>query len=290
MVSSCISANLGAGSSSSRDALADIEVFITAAEAELTAMERERIGVHRRGRKPDPVLRRRLLGVIWMLTFGGMQWRLAGLLPDIPFTTLHSAVARWTRLGLWRRLGQRLALDWRIACGDQALASALVVDSRSQRSAPTCLTRGIDGGKNIKGIKLHVVCDEHGPLIDLEVTPANHDGRTSALPMLPRLAELGFQGDRLGDNGYKGEPFAAQVRGHDMAVLVSPGGTPDGQFIPQGVRWVVERLFAWLSRYRRLNTVFDRKADLFVSHFWIAIISILARRLLRSQAVDLEGV
>ena len=62
-----------------------------------------------------------------MLTFGGMQWRLAGLL--IPFTTLHSAFARWTRL--WRRLGQRLALDWRIACGDEALPSALVVDSNA---------------------------------------------------------------------------------------------------------------------------------------------------------------
>ena len=254
------------------------------------ALERERTGVRRRGRKPDPVLRRRLLGVTWMLTFGGMQWRLAGLLSGIPFTTLHSAFARWTRLGLWRRLGQRLALDWRIACGDEALPSALVVDSRSQRSSPTCFTRGIDGGKNIKGIKLHVVCDKHGSLIDLEVTPANHDDRASVLPMLPRLAELGFQGDLLADNGYKGEPFATAVRAHDMEVSVSPGGTSDGQFIPTGVRWVVERLFAWLSRYRRLNTVFDRKADLFVAHVWIAISSILARRLLRSQGVDLQHV
>jgi hypothetical protein len=120
------------------DALADIEVFIFATEAELAAMEAERVGVHRRGRKPDPELRRRLLGLIWMLTFGGMQWRITGFLSGIPFTTLHSAFARWTRLGLWRRLGQRLAFDWRVACGDEALPSAIVVDSRSLRSAPTC--------------------------------------------------------------------------------------------------------------------------------------------------------
>jgi hypothetical protein len=75
------------------DALADIEVFIVATEAELEAMEAERVGVHRRGRKPDPELRRRLLGLIWMLTFGGMQWRIAGFLSGIPFTTLHSAFA-----------------------------------------------------------------------------------------------------------------------------------------------------------------------------------------------------
>ena len=134
------------------------------------------------------------------------------------------------------------------------------------------------------------LADKHGSLLDLDVTPANHDDRASAVPMLPRLAELGFQGDLLADNGYKGKPFAAAVRAHDMEVSVSPGGTPDGQFIPSGVRWVLERLFAWLSRYRRLNTVFDRNADLFVAHVWIAIISILARRLLRSQTTDLQNI
>jgi transposase len=41
----------------------------------------------------------------------------------------------------------------------------------------------------------------------------------------------------------------------------------------------VERLFAWLSRYRRLNVVFDREPDLFAAHVWIAMISIIARRL-----------
>jgi len=92
------------------------------------------------------------------------------------------------------------------------------------------------------------VCDKHGSLIDLEVTPANHDDRASAVPMLPRLAELGFQGDLLADNGYKGEPFATAVRAHDMEVSVSPGGTSDGQFIPNGVRWVVEIVFTQLTK------------------------------------------
>jgi hypothetical protein len=74
--------------------LADVEVFVFAVEAELEAMDRERAGVHRRGRKPDLSLRRRLIGPIWMVTFGGMQWRIAGWLSGVPFTTLHSAFAR----------------------------------------------------------------------------------------------------------------------------------------------------------------------------------------------------
>ena len=85
--------------------LADIEVFVFAVEAELEAMDRERVGVHRRGRKPDLTLRRRLIGLIWTLTFGGLQWRVAGWLSGVPFTTLHSSFARRIRLG------QRLALD-----------------------------------------------------------------------------------------------------------------------------------------------------------------------------------
>src|SRR4051812_49751931 len=122
--------------------LADVEVFVFAVEAELEARDRERVGVHRRGRKPDLTLRRRLIGLIWRLTFGGLQWRIAGLLSGIPFTTLHSSFARWSRLGLWRRLGQRLALDWRLACGDEALPSAGVGGNRPPPPPP----RGRGGG------------------------------------------------------------------------------------------------------------------------------------------------
>jgi transposase len=271
------------------NALADIEVFVFAVEAELEAMDRERIGVHRRGRKPDLALRRRLIGLIWTLTFGGLQWRVAGWLSGVPFTTLHSTFARWTRLGLWRRLGQRLALDWRLAHGDEVLPSAVVADSRSLRSAPTAWVRGIDGGKLVKGVKLFLVCDKHGSLLDLELQPANTDDRAGVLPMLPRLATLGFQGDLLGDSGFKGAPFAMAALEHDIHVSVSPGGTRDGRFLPNGIRWVVERLFAWLSRYRRLNIVYDRAADLFAGHIWIAMTSIIARRLV-AQTQTQQGV
>src|SRR5919202_749748 len=233
------------------DTVADIEVFVFAVEAELEAMERERVGVHRRGRKPDLALRRRLVGPIWTLTFGGM--------------------------------------DWRLAQGDEVPPSAVVVDSRSLRSAPTAWTRGIDGGKLIKGVKLLAICDKHGSLLDLELRPANVDDRAGTLPILPRLAALGFQGELLGDSGFKGDPFAAAARVHDIHVSASPGGTRDGKFLPSGIRWVVERLFAWMSRDRRLNIVFDRQPDLFAAHVWIAMISIISRRLV-AQAQAQQGI
>src|SRR3954469_450827 len=272
------------------DALADIEVFVFAVEAELEAMDRERVGVHRRGREPAVARGGRLIGLIWTLTFGGMQWRIAGWLSGVPFTTLHSTFARWTRRGLWRRLGQRLALDWRRARGDEVVPSAVVADSRSLRSAPSAWARGIDGGKLVKGVKLVALCDKHGSLLDLALRPANVDDRAGTLPLLPQLAALGFQGDLLGDSGFKGSPFATAALVHDIHVSVSPGGTRDGRFLPSGIRWVVERLFAWLSRYRRLNIVCDRRPDLFAAHIWIAMISIISRRLVAAQTQAQQGV
>jgi transposase len=140
--------------------------------------------------------------------------------------------------------------------------------------------RGIDGGKLVKGVKLLVVCDKHGSLLDLELRPANTDDRAGTLPILPRLAALGFQGDLLGDSGFKGAAFAAAALKDDIHVSALPGGMRDGHFLPIGIRWVVERLVAWLSRYRRLNIVYDRAADLFSGHIWIAMISIISRRLM----------
>jgi hypothetical protein len=43
--------------------------------------------------------------------------------------------------------------------------------------------------------------------------------------------------------------------GNPFAVV--PGGT----FLPDGIRWVVERSFAWISRYRRLNTISKLTAE-----------------------------
>lgn len=166
-----------------------------------------------------------------------------------------------------------------MARGDEVLPSAVVADSPSLRSTPTAWARGIDGGKLVQGIKVFAICDKHGSLLDLELQPANTDDRVGVLPMLPRLAALGFQGDLLDDGGFKGAPFAGKALEHDIHVSVSPGGTREGHFLPNGIKWVVERLFAWLSRYRRLNIVYDRAPDLFASHVWIAMISIISRRL-----------
>jgi hypothetical protein len=54
-----------------------------------------------------------------------------------------------------------------------------------------------------------------------------------------------------------------------------------GQFVPAGICWAVKRSFAWLSRYRRLNTIFERSKEHLIAFVEIAFISILSRRMKR---------
>src|SRR3954469_21559854 len=132
------------------DAFSDVEAFVDAVLAELAAMAADDTRRLRPGPKP-PLTGAALRKAIWCVCFCGMQWRAIGQLCDIPFGTLYTLFARWTRLGLWRRLLNRLILAWRRACGDGAEPTAVVIDSRSCHSAPSCFGRGFDGGKKIKG-------------------------------------------------------------------------------------------------------------------------------------------
>ena len=155
------------------DAFADVDVFVEEVLAELVAMAMEGARPTRSGPKAPlagAALRKAVMA-IWCVCFCGMQWRAIGLLCDIPFGTLYGLFARWTPLGLWRRLLNRLRRTWRLACGDTPEPSAVVIDSRSCRSAPSCFDRGIDGGKKIRGVKIPVAVDKYGVPLAIDVSP-----------------------------------------------------------------------------------------------------------------------
>ena len=93
-------------------------------------------------------------------------------------------------------------------------------------------------------------------------------------------ADGGFQGAALGDLGYRGERLAQAGEKLGITVEAIARGR-DGQFVPAGICWVVERCLAWLSRYRRLNTIFERSKEHIIAFVEIAFTSILSRRLKR---------
>jgi hypothetical protein len=83
--------------------------------------------------------------------------------------------------------------------------------------------------------------------------------------------------------------FGARPDPHVLDGLEAIARGRDGQFIPAGICWVVERSFAWLSRYRRLNTIFERSKEHLIAFVAIAFISILSRRLKRLVAEELSA-
>ena len=102
--------------------------------------------------------------------------------------------------------------------------------------------------------------------------------------MLRDLASQGFRGPALSDLGYRGQRLARIGEALGITVKAVARGR-DGKFLPAGICWVVERSFAWLSRYRRLNTIFERTTEHLVAFVEIAFVSILSRRLKR-LAID----
>jgi transposase len=276
-------------SPASWDAFSDVEAFVDEVLMELERMAADGTRPTRSGPKPPltgAALRKAIMA-IWCVGFCGMQWRAIGLLCDIPFSTLYTLFARWTRLGLWRRLLDRLRRTWRLACGDTADPSTVVIDSRSCRSAPSCFTRGIDGGKKIRGVKIQVAVDKHGIPLGIDVASANTHDTKGIVPVLRELASQGFRGPALSDLGYRGKRLAKIAEALGITVKPVARGR-DGKFLPAGICWVVERSFAWLSRYRRLNTIFERTKEHLVAFIEIAFVSILSRRLKRLVTDELS--
>ena len=123
-----------------------------------------------------------------------------------------------------------------------------------------CFARGIDGGKKIHGVKIQMAVEKYGIPLASDVAPANWHDTKAIVPVLRELADGGFQGPALGDLGYRGKRLAEAGQALGITVEAVARGR-DGQFIPAGICWVVGWSFAWLSRYRRLNTTFERSKE-----------------------------
>jgi len=81
-----------------------------------------------------------------------------------------------------------------------------------------------------------------------------------------------------GPKGFDINPFSS-ICDSDRRLLDQPQRRR--QFVPAGICWVVERSFAWLSRYRRLNTIVERSKEHLIALVPISLISSLSRRLKR---------
>ena len=86
------------------------------------------------------------------------------------------------------------------------------------------------------------------------------------------------------DQGYTGENAAKQASDHGIKLEVVKHTEPKKGFVLLPRRWVVERTFGWLGRFRRLARDYERLGEVLVVFHWIAFLGLLLKQVgLQSQ-------
>lgn len=158
--------------------------------------------------------------------------------------------------------------------------SAAVIDSQSVKVAEQPGERGYDAGKKINGRKRHLLVDTLGLVLSVVVHSAGLQDRDGAKLLLPALLNFGWVRKVFADGGYAGELLkwtAALIPGRGLTLEIIKRNSPGFKILPK--RWVVERTFAWLGRYRRLAKDYERKTQHSQAAIYVASCKIMLGKL-----------
>jgi transposase len=198
-------------------------------------------------------------GLRWMVRTGA-TWR---LMPhDLPpWYIVYQQTQRWLAAGCFEAMVDDLRLLLRGIKGRKGQPSAAIFDSRVLQSTPESGGHaGYDGAKRRKGSKVHVAVDTLGHLLTLLVTPANEQDRAQVGELALGVQQATGQAVEIAfvDQGYTGDApaEAAEAHGIRLEVVKLPEAKRGFVLLPR--RWVVERSFAWVARFRRLARDYER--------------------------------
>ncbi len=198
-------------------------------------------------------------GLRWIAR-AGAPWR---MMPNDlpPWWVVYQQTQRWLVAGCFASIVDDLRLLLREAKGRNRQPSAAIFDSRTLQSTPESGSRaGYDGAKRRKGSKVHVAVDTLGNLLSLLVTPANEQDRAQVGELARKVQETTGQSVELAfvDQGYTGDVPAEAAKQHGMQLEVIKLPQAKRGFVLLPRRWVVERSFAWTTRFRRLVRDYER--------------------------------
>jgi transposase len=215
----------------------------------------------------------------------GVEWR--ALPVDFPpWEAVYAFYERWNNRSLPLALIGRLRELLRGHAGRAAEPSACIVDSQIVKSADTvgAATRGYHGGKKITGRGRHLAVDTEGWLLALVVTAASVSDKAGAKLLVIRLFDA-FTTLKImwADSGYDGAPLARWVKAAAAITVEVVKRTSPHSFQVVRRRWVVERTFGWLMRWRRLARDYERRPDHHEAMIYWATVFIMTRRLARYE-------
>jgi putative transposase len=206
----------------------------------------------------------RIVSAIFYVTRSGCAWR---MLPQgfPPWQTVYGYFRRWTLSGLWEQINAALVKRVRVQRGRHPKHGAGAIDSQSVKMSEGGERRGVDVHKQTPSRKRHVVVDTLGLLLIVVVhsagIPDGTGGKLTLARLFGRIKGLwAAPWCRLrilwADGSY--EDIVDYVRlyfGWALDIVRRPDGAKGWVRLPH--RWVVERTFGWLGRYRRLSRDFE---------------------------------
>jgi putative transposase len=236
----------------------------------------------RPGGRPRKADLREVVNAIFYLNREGCSWR--ALPHDFPpWKTVYNYFDAWKRDGTWDQILTVLRWQVRSAAGRNPDPRVGCIDSQSVKTALGGQDVGTDGGKKIRGRKRHIVVDTMGFVLAIVVTAANVDDARAAEQLFEQLPGKDFPRLEViqADNKYHSPALDRWLRVHQRPYRIwvvsrAPG---ERRFVPLRSRWVVERTFAWLGRYRRLSKDYEHLAESSAAMVKIAGIHHCLRRL-----------
>ena len=235
-----------------------------------------------RGR-PTELDLRLVINAILYLVRTGLQWR--NMPNDFPkWQSVYYYFRKWAKDGSWQAINETLRKMEREKRGRKPEPTGAIVDSQSVKTTEAGGERGFDGGKKVNGRKRHIVVDTVGNLLSVIVNAANTNDRVGAKAAFDELGNATTSSLQKiwADGGYSGGNFLNMV--HEVlqsTVEIAYRPPNEKGFVVVPVRWVVERTFAWLGRYRRLSKDYEHCTKSSEGVIYVASIATMLKRLAR---------